>query len=285
MTFAIVSTQRDRITGGSTADKAVPPDGAATALPVDHVRLALLGLGVAISAGAMQWGSTQLAAAHGLPVMGTVAGLAGIAATAPRLVPAGTLLMSRGLPSVMMSRFLLTASFNGALTFIPLMLVSERHLPLTTAGVMLTVGALGWSLGSFVQGHRVMANRRSELVVTGGAWLTVAVLLLAAIAQFGWHYYLVGLATALAGLGMGLAMSSTSVLSLDLSAVCDHGRISSSLQVSDVLGSVMGISAAGAVFAAMHNPDGSDIHVFELIWLSMAALAALVMVSGRRIRT
>ena len=285
MTFAIVSTQRDRITGGSTADKAVPPDGAATALPVDHVRLALLGLGVAISAGAMQWGSTQLAAAHGLPVMGTVAGLAGIAATAPRLVPAGTLLMSRGLPSVMMSRFLLTASFNGALTFIPLMLVSERHLPLTTAGVMLTVGALGWSLGSFVQGHRVMANRRSELVVTGGAWLTVAVLLLAAIAQFGWHYYLVGLATALAGLGMGLAMSSTSVLSLDLSAVCDHGRISSSLQVSDVLGSVMGISAAGAVFAAMHNPDGSDIHVFELIWLSMAAVATLVMVSGQRIRT
>ena len=285
MTFAIVSTQRDRITGGSTADKAVPPDDAATALPVAHVRLALLGLGVAISAGAMQWGSTQLAAAHGLSVMGTVAGLAGIAATAPRLVPAGTLLMSRGLPSVMMSRFLLTASFNGALTFIPLMLVSERHLPLTTAGVMLTVGALGWSLGSFVQGHRVMANRRSELVVTGGAGLTVAVLLLAAIAQFGWNYYMVGLATALAGLGMGLAMSSTSVLSLDLSAVRDHGHISSSLQVSDVLGSVMGISAAGAVFAAMHNPDGSDIHVFELIWLSMAALAALVMVSGRRIRT
>ena len=65
MTFAIVNTQRDGITGGSTADKAVPPDGAATALPVDHVRLALLGLGVAISAGAMQWGSTQLAAAHG----------------------------------------------------------------------------------------------------------------------------------------------------------------------------------------------------------------------------
>jgi MFS family permease len=285
VTFAIVSTQRNRITGGSTAHKGVPPDGAATALPVDHRRLALLGLGVAVSAGAMQWGSTQLAAAHALPVMLTALGLAGIAATAPRLVPAGTLLMCRGLPSVMMSRFLLTASFNGALTFIPLMLVSERHLRLTTAGVILTVGALGWSLGSFVQGHHVMANRRSELVVTGGAWLTVGIALLAAIAQFGWHYYLVGLATALAGLGMGLAMSSTSVLSLDLSPVRDHGRISSSLQVSDVLGSVMGISAAGAVFAALHNPYGSDIHVYELIWLSMAALAALVMVSGQRIRT
>jgi hypothetical protein len=233
----------------------------------------------------MQWGSAQLAGAHALPVTLTALGLVGIATAAPRLVPAGTLLMSRGLPAVMMSRFLLTASFNGALTFIPLMLVNERHLRLTTAGVMLTVGALGWSFGSFVQGHRTMHDRRSELVVAGGGSLTVGILLLAAIAQFGWHYYLVGLATTLCGLGMGLAMSSTSVLSLTLSPTCDHGRTSSSLQVSDVLGSVMGISAAGAVFAALHNPVGSDIHVFELIWVSLAAVAALVMVGGQRTRT
>jgi len=294
VTFAVVSTQRNRITAGSTADEGVPPDEGVPAdqvvppgrgVPADrsgHRRLALLGLGVAISAGAMQWGSAQLATAHALPVTLTALGLVGIAATAPRLVPAGTLLMSRGLPAVMMSRFLLTASFNGALTFIPLMLVNERHLALTTAGVMLTVGALGWSFGSFVQGHRLMHNRRSELVVAGGAALTFGILLLAAIAEFGWHYYLVGLATALSGLGMGLAMSSTSVLSLALSPVSDHGRTSSSLQVSDVLGSVMGISAAGAVFAEMHNSAGSDIHVFELIWLSLAAVSALVVVGGRR---
>jgi MFS family permease len=185
----------------------------------------------------------------------------------------------------MTSRFLLTASFNGAMTFIPLMLVNERHLSLTTAGIMLTVGALGWSLGSFVQGHHLMHDRRSELVVAGGAWLTVGILLLAAIAEFGWHYYVVGLATALCGLGMGLAMSSTSVLSLALSPVSDHGRSSSSLQLSDVLGSVMGISVAGAVFAGMHNPDGSDIRVFELIWVSLAAVAALAMVGGQHTRT
>ncbi|HZX98938.1 MAG TPA: MFS transporter [Dermatophilaceae bacterium] len=287
VTFAVVSTQRDRITGGSTAEGA-RPDHSTTDRPADksgHRRLALLGLGVAVSAGAMQWGSTQLSATQALPVMLTVLGLAGIAATAPRLVPPGTLLMSRGLPSVMMSRFLLTASFNGALTFIPLMLVNERHVRLTTAGIMLTVGALGWSFGSFVQGHHALNNRRSELVVAGGASLTAGILLLAAIAALGWPYYLVGLATALSGLGMGLAMSSISVLSLALSPVRDHGRTSSSLQVSDVLGAVMGISVAGAVFAAMHNPLGSDIRVYELIWLSLAAVSALVMVSGQRTRT
>jgi MFS family permease len=284
VTLAVVSTQRDQITGGPAADSA-RPDHVVPADRSGHRRLALLGLGVAVSAGAMQWGSTQLSAGQAVPVILTVLGLAGIAATAPRLVPAGTLRMSRGLPSVMMSRFLLTASFNGALTFIPLMLVSERHLSLTTAGIMLTVGALGWSFGSFVQGHHALSNRRSELVVTGGAALTLGILLLAAIAAFGWPSNLVGLATTLCGLGMGLAMSSISVLSLALSAVRDHGRTSSSLQVADVLGSVLGISAAGAVFAAMHNPLGSDIRVFELIWVSLAAVSALVMISGQRTRT
>jgi MFS family permease len=285
VTSVIVSTQRNRITGGSTAGSRAQPGHPTTDPPADrsgHGRLALLGLGVAVSAGAMQWGSTQLAGTHALPVTLTVLGLLGIAATAPRLVPAGTLRMSRGLPSVMMSRFLLTASFNGALTFIPLMLVNERHLRLTAAGIMLTVGALGWSFGSFVQGHHGLNNRRSELVVAGGSSLALGILLLAAIATFGWPSYLVGLATALSGLGMGLAMSSTSVLSLALSPVSDHGRTSSSLQVSDVLGSVVGISAAGAVFAAMHNPLGSDIRAFELIWVSLAAVAALVIFSGRR---
>ncbi len=287
VTIMVVSTQRDRINAGSPADPSADPKADPTQ-PADrsgHRRLALLGLGVALSAGAMQWGSDQLVPVHALPLALASLGLVGVALTAPRLVPPGTMRMSRGLPAVMMSRFLLTASFNGAITFIPLMLVNERDVSLTTAGIMLTVGALGWSFGSFVQGHKVMHHRRSELVAAGGAALTVGTLLLAAIAGFGWHYYLVGLATAVSGLGMGLAMSSTSVLALSLSRVSDHGSSASSLQLSDVLGSVMGISAAGAVFAAMHNPDGSDIRVFELIWVSLAAVSALVMVGGQRTRT
>ena len=288
VTFAVVMTQRERINQGGATEQTrrlAESDRSDQFARSGHLRLSLLGLGVALSAGAMQWGSDQLVPVHVLPVALALSGLVGVALSAPRLVPPGTLRMSRGLPAVMMSRFLLTAAFNGALTFIPLMLVNERHLSLTTAGITLTVGALGWSLGSFVQGSRVMLNRRSELVVAGGASLTIGILLLAAIAGFGWHYYLVGLATAVSGLGMGLAMSSTSVLSLALSPISDHGSASSSLQLSDVLGSVMGISAAGALFAALHNPTGSDNGLFELIWISLAAVAALVMLGGQQTRT
>ena len=281
-TFAVVMTQRERINSGGEVSQSGSSEMSGRS---GHLRLSLLGLGVALSAGALQWGSEELVPARALPISLTVLGLVGVALTAPRLVPPGTLRMSRGLPAVMMSRFLLTAAFNGAITFIPLMLVNERHLSLTTAGLTLMVASLGWSIGSFLQGHRVMLNRRAELVVAGGASLTVGILLLAAIVGFGWHYYFVGLATAVSGLGMGLAMSSTSVLSLALSPVSDHGNAASSLQLSDVLGSVMGISGAGAVFAALHNPNGSDTGVFELIWVSLAAIAALVMVGGQRTRT
>jgi MFS family permease len=284
VTAVVVLSQRQRINNGSEADLG-------TAEAVNHVdrlghrRMAVLGFGVAISSGAMQWGADKLAPPHALPITFAVLGLVGVGLIAPRLVPAGTMRMARGLPSVMSCRFLLTASFNGAMTFIPLMLVNERHLGLTTAGIMLSVGALGWSFGSFVQGHRALHARRSELVVAGGASLTLGVLMLAAIAGMDWSSYLVGLATTLSGLGMGLAMSSTSVLALELSAVRDHGRTASSLQLADVLGSVMGISAAGAVFAAMHDPQGSDVPVFVLMWLLLAGVASLVMVGGQRIRT
>ena len=296
VTAVVVLSQRHRITNGSVHLSPAPTNTEpANTEPFDqltdavnhsgHRQMAILGLAVALSAGAMQWGADQLAPAHLLPVAVALIGLVGVALIAPRLLPPGSVRMARGLPSVMTSRFLLTGSFNGAVTFIPLMLVNERHLGLTAAGFMLTVGALGWSAGSTVQGHHALHDRRSELVIAGGASLAVGVLLLAAIAQFNWHYYLVGLATTLSGLGMGLAMSSTSVLALALSAVRDHGRSASSLQLADVLGSVMGISAAGAVFAAMHNPHGSDIPVFVLMWVILAGVASLVMLGGQRIRT
>jgi hypothetical protein len=35
----------------------------------------------------------------------------------------------------------------------------------------------------------------------------------------------------------------------------------------------------------MHNPHGSDIPVFVLMWVILAGVASLVMLGGQRIRT
>ena len=75
------------------------------------------------------------------------------------------------------------------------------------------------------------------------------------------------------------------VLPSRVTSPADHGTTSSSLQLADVLGSVLGIAAAGAVFAARHTTAGQDVPVFVSMWLGLSVVAALVVVAGQRIRT
>ena len=249
-----------------------------------HTRAAWFGLLIAASAGALQWGTHDLSAQWSVQTVVAVVGVAGIAVAAPLLLPAGTWLLRRGLPSVMLARFLLTCSFFGTITYIPLMLVNERGQSLGTAGTILAVGSLGWSAGSWVQGRDRWAGRRDRLVVAGGVLLTAGLLGVVAVTHFDWHPWLIALALVACGTGMGLGTASLSVLSLTLTPPADHGATSSSLQLADVLGSVIGIAAAGAVFAALHTRAGQDVPVFVGMWLGLSAVAACVVLAGSRIR-
>lgn len=277
VTLAIVLAQRHRIETARPAPEAAIDRST-------HLRTTRLGVGIALAATLLQGGAERLAPLAALPLILTVTGLLGIGLLYPRLVPAGTLRLARGLPAVMASRLLLTAGFNGAITFVPLMLVSARGLTPAFAGLMLTIGALGWSLGSAIQGRDAFAHRKAELVASGAGLLAAGTFTFALVAALELSHWLVAAGAVVAGLGMGLAMSSTSVLSLALSAPRDHGRAASSLNLSDVLGSVLGISAAGAVFAALHDPSGDDRGVFVLMWVAMGAVALVGVAAGRRSR-
>jgi MFS family permease len=250
-----------------------------------HVRTAWAGLLIAAGAGALQLGTHGLSLSWSPKAGVAILGLVVVVVTTPLLVPPGTWRMARGLPSVVLSRSLMTAAFFGSLTYIPLMLVGERGLGLGAAGVILSIGSLGWSAGSWLQGRDAADGRRDRLVAVGGAALSAGLGLLAAVAWFGWHPWLCAPALVVAGLGMGCATASMSVLTLTLAPAEEHGAASSSLQLADVLGSVLGIAAATAVFAALHSPSGSDAPVYTLIWVSLAAVAALVVPAGLRIRT
>jgi MFS family permease len=251
----------------------------------EHARAAWAGLLIAASAGALEWGTRDLELTWSVATVVALVGVVGIAVSAPLLLPRGTWLMRRGLPSVMIARFLLTSSFFGTITYIPLMLVNERGLSLGAAGAILAVGSLGWSAGSWVQGRDRWSGRRHRLVSLGGALLCAGLLAVVAITHFAWNPYLVGVALLACGMGMGLGTASLSVLSLLLTPPADHGSASSSLQLADVLGSVLGIASAGAAFAALHTSAGHDVPVYVGMWLALSAVAALVVVAGQRIRT
>jgi MFS family permease len=55
----------------------------------------------------------------------------------------------------------------------------------------------------------------------------------------------------IAGTGMGVAMPTISVLLIELSPDDEQGANSAALQISDIVGSVTGIAAAGALVTAL----------------------------------
>ncbi|MVZ99322.1 MFS transporter [Actinomadura sp. LD22] len=172
-----------------------------------------------------------------------LAGLAGLGYGLPRLLPAGTLRMRRGLPSVVAVRALLSGAFFGADSFIPLTLTSLHGFSATTAGIVLTVGGLGWSAASQIQGR---STRPREFFALLGAVLVTAgiVAVTFALQLSGWAAvpaWIVG------GAGMGFAIGSLSVLLLDLSPEDEQGVNSSALQIADTLGSSLVVGAAGAL--------------------------------------
>ncbi|GLW64500.1 MFS transporter [Actinomadura rubrobrunea] len=176
-----------------------------------------------------------------LPVAAAAA--AGLGFGLLRLMPAGTLRMRRGLPSVVLARGLLAGAFFGTDVFIPLALTSLHGFSPTQAGVVLMGASLGWSAASQYQGRS--RRPRAFFAVLGAGFVTAGVVAVTITAQLpGWW---TAPAWILGGVGMGLAIGSFSVLLLELSPEDEQGVNSSALQIADTLGSSLVVGAAGAV--------------------------------------
>lgn len=247
--------------------------GAGGREPLRDARRRLLAvLAAATGTGLLQYAG-QAPSVHSAPL--AALGVVLLVLAVPRLLPPGALRLARGLPTVVVLRGVFAGAFFGAETFIPLMLVEERGLATTWAGASLTGGALTWSLGSWYQGRPGLRFPRVLLVTTGLALVAVGILVAAAAlievvppaaAALGWF---------VAGLGMGLGVTSLSVLLLELSPVDEQGANAASIQVSDSLGSIVLIGTAGALFAGFHG-RGHDPEVY----LAIFGLTALVAFAG-----
>ena len=137
-----------------------PPEGARSARPAALWAAGLAAVGAAV----VQLGG-QRAGLIGL-VIGVV-GLVLVGVSLPNLMPAGFFRFGPGLPPVIVVRALIAGAFFGAEAFVPLMLVEQRDLSLLLAGSTLTVGALGWSTGAWLQSLRAMKLRRDRTITLG----------------------------------------------------------------------------------------------------------------------
>jgi MFS family permease len=258
----------------------------------------LSGVAVSVGVAVAQWGLQALserpeagpagdgggAPATWLAAVAVAVSLVLVAVTLPRLLPRGTLRLARGLPTAVAMRGLFAATFFGAETFIPLMLVSHRGLTASEAGLVLSAGAIGWTGGAVVQARPWMRMPRHVMLFTGGTLIGVGQCLLVTVVRPGVPAWLAIPCWVLTAFGMGLGMSTTSVLTLRLSSPGEQGRNSSGLQLSDSLGSTIGIGLTGAAFAAWHRPGGDDSALFTGMWLACAAFAFCIGLIGLRAR-
>ncbi len=252
-----------------------------------------IGWAVGLALGVVALQQAGLLVESGRVTVAVALALAGLAALLPavhRLLPGGTFRLARGLPSVVALRGSLSGAFFAAEAFIPLMLTSYRDISTTMAGLSLTGAALGWSAGSWWQSRPALRMPRSRLVVVGAAVVSGGIAVAALPAVFGSSpdvpAIVTGLGWTFAGLGMGLAFTSLSVLLIDLSPRDQQGVNSAALQMSDSLGVALGVGAAGVVHSSLLDTADAGMvftAVFALAWaLSVAALLVSTRVAPRR---
>ncbi|AWZ05127.1 MULTISPECIES: MFS transporter [unclassified Streptomyces] len=262
-----------------TASGPVDPEAPPAAFDRRRIRLAL---GISAGAGLLQY------AAQDLKWLSLLPGLAGAALLVPAvlgLLPRGTYLARRGLPSVVLLRGVAAGSFIAAESFVPLMLVTQRGLSPTLAGFSLALGGVTWAAGSWVQSKGRMAPYRTRLMVLGMVFVAAAIAGAPAVLVAWVPVWTLALVWALGCLGMGLVIGSTSVLLLKLSAPAEAGANSASLQISDALANVVLLAAGGAAFAALGGGAVGAAHsvaegggashpaAFVVVFLPMACVA------------
>ena len=168
-----------------------------------------------------------------------------------RLLPDGALRLVAGLPTAVVLRGVLGAAFFGAEAYLPLSLTRLHHGSPTQVGIPLTVAALGWASGAWWQGRHAartgpLVPLRAGLVLVAVGVGALTVLTIDSVSL--WAALPIWI---VAGGGMGLAMPTVSVLTMSLSPESEHGANASALQVSDMVGSILGIALAATVVASL----------------------------------
>ncbi|MGW5614860.1 MFS transporter [Streptomyces sp. NPDC003877] len=240
-----------------------------------------LALAISLGAGLLQYAAQDLRPLSLLP------GALGVALLVPAvlgLLPRGTYRAARGLPSVVLLRGVAAGSFIAAESFVPLMLVTQRGLSPTLAGFSLAAGGGTWALGSWVQSRSRAEPYRERLTTFGMLLVAAAIATAPSVLVDSVPVWTLAAAWGVGCFGMGLVISSTSVLLLKLSAPEEAGSNSAALQISDGLSNVVLLSAGGAAFAALGggtvshtttHASGSHPAAFAAVFLPMAAVALL----------
>jgi MFS family permease len=219
-----------------------------------------------------------------LLVPGVVAGLLVGLGPLSRLTPPGTLRARPGLPSVILSRGLLTFAFFGADTFVPYALHNGRGESVFVGSVAVTMATLSWTIGTWIQDRWIRRTGEAYFVRLAYTVLVPAIVVVAlgAVPDL-LPYWVVPIGWAFGGLGIGLGYAAHSQLTLRCAPAEAYGAATASLQLLDNLGVALGTGAAGVVVTLGDDLAWAPGDAAALAFAVTASVAAAGLVVSRRL--
>jgi MFS family permease len=192
-----------------------------------------------------------------------------------RLVPPGTLRAARGYPTAILLRGVLTFAFFAIDVYVALLLEDVRGWSAFMAGIAITAATVSWTAGSWTQArlssrfpHEWFVRIGFPIVAIGiaglGLILLEAVPAVLVIPIFGF-----------AGFGMGLTYAQFALIVLRDVPREEQGSVTSSLTLSDQVGTALGTSVAAALVHASVGAAGTPAPGLAIA-IGIGSAAALV---------
>lgn len=204
------------------------------------------------------------------------------------VLPAGTLRARRGLPATISTKGLMAAAYFYTEAYLVLALNEVSGYTATTAGLVISAGAISWTTGTWVQARldkRREGQGRRARVLVGASLMTVGIFGLAVMAVFVGE---ISLAAALAcwlmsELGMGLANPASATIAFAQAPTGREGAVSSSVLIADLFGPAASIGIGGALVALGTASDGGLRFGVALAFGLSPLLLALFLASALRL--
>lgn len=202
------------------------------------------------------------------------------------LVPNGTFTLASGLPALIATRGLSFAAFVGIEAFLALMLAEIHDFSSALTGAVIAVGTISWTLGTWVQDRldKKGSSSRPLRIMWGTAILLVGLgfqifvlltpYLPLPLTITGWL---------IAGVGVGLAHSTISVLAFSLAPQGEEGSVSASLQLADQFTSALGTGLGGALLALAVSTGWGEKYGIFLAFVLSGVLGLLSIVAAYRV--
>lgn len=214
-------------------------------------------------------------------------GLSVAVAALRNVLPRGTLTARKGLPATIAARGLMAAGYFYTEAYLVLALNEASGYSATTAGLVISAGALSWAAGTWTQerlDRRSEGRGRRARVLLGTALMAAGITGLAAVFVAGGG---LTLAVAVAGwiaasLGIGLANPASTTIAFARTPEGKEGAVGSSVLIAELLGPAATIGVGGAIVALGTASSGLTFGV-ALAFGLVPVLAILALLSAYRL--